>query len=303
MEWTDIQGTKYPGYGRCIYCGESGGAEGLRDEHVIPFSLGGRTVIEKASCRDCERRINPVDTHLARAVFGQFRVHANVPTRNPKDRPSTLPADISVGERELALDLPIDDHPFSLALPIWGDAGFFADERIDRPFPDPYVHIYHWAPPNLAETLGLQDDEEFKIWSRGGFDATLFARGIAKIAYCHTVIMYGLGGFRSLVLPDIILGRFSGVSYFVGGPLTLPPPPYKKGQRHSVRHVDLDAIPTHEKVVGSSLKLHLVYVRLFADSAHEQHGMPIYHVITGARSAPKAPRRRTISDTPKVIAL
>lgn len=82
------------------------------------------------------------------------------------------------------------------------------------------MHIYHHMPPTMYETLGVPDTEDFKIWSTGRLDATLFARGIAKIAYCHTVLKYGLDGFRSLALPDIILGRFSGVSYFVGGPLT-----------------------------------------------------------------------------------
>jgi 5-methylcytosine-specific restriction endonuclease McrA len=47
----DIQGIKFPGYGRCIYCGSTGP---LKDEHIIPLSLGGKAVIEAASCGDCE---------------------------------------------------------------------------------------------------------------------------------------------------------------------------------------------------------------------------------------------------------
>jgi len=35
----DIQGYKFPGYGRCIYCGTTGT---LKDEHIIPLSLGGK---------------------------------------------------------------------------------------------------------------------------------------------------------------------------------------------------------------------------------------------------------------------
>jgi hypothetical protein len=299
--WEDIQGRKYPGYGRCIYCGSDGGKDGLRDEHIIPYSLGGNTEIENASCRDCERRINPVDTHLAHAVFGQYRIHAGVQTRNPKERPATLPAQFTVGDKEISLDLPIKDHPFSLALPIWGNAGFFESLPIDNPFPEPLMHIYHSMPPNMHETLGVAETDEFKIWSTGRLNATLFARGIAKIAYCHTVIKYGLDGFRPLVLPDIILGRFAGVSYFVGTPSTMPPPPFPKGQRHMVRHVDVDGLPWHRKIAGASFKLHLAYVRLFADSAHKEHGMPIYHVIAGGRGGSKIASRRSIPNTPRVI--
>jgi hypothetical protein len=302
--WEDIQGRKYPGFGRCIYCGSDGGADGLRDEHIIPYSLGGNTEIENASCRDCERRINPVDTHMAQAVFGEYRIHAGVQTRHPKDRPASLPARFTVGEKEVSLELPIKDHPFSLALPVWGNAGFFRSVSIDSPFPEPLMQIYHHMPPNMHETLGVSETEDFKIWSSGRLDVTLFARGIAKIAYCHTVLKYGLDGFRALVLPDIILGRLSGVSHFVGSPLTMPPPPFPKGQRHMVRQVDVDGLPSHKKIIGGKgLKLHLAYVRLFADSAHKQDGMPVYHVLVGARGVPKIRTRHPILDTPRVICL
>lgn len=186
---------------------------------------------------------------------------------------------------------------------MWVDAGFFRSVSPDSPFPEVFMHIYHHMPPTMYETLGVPDTEDFKIWSTGRLDATLFARGIAKIAYCHTVLKYGLDGFRSLALPDIILGRFSGVSYFVGGPLTIPPPPFTKGHRHAIRAVDVDGLPGHKKLIGTSLKLHLVYVRLFADSAHKQHGMPIHHVISGARNCPKVVPRRSIRQTPRVIYL
>lgn len=80
MEWEKVRSKRLPGYGRCIYCGSDGGKEGLRDEHVIPFALGGRIVIEGGSCRDCARKIAPVDTHLGRSVYGEHRIHVDAPT-------------------------------------------------------------------------------------------------------------------------------------------------------------------------------------------------------------------------------
>lgn len=301
--WEDIQDRKYPGYGRCIYCGSSGADGGLTDEHVLPYALGGKTIIEDASCKRCQRLIDPVDRHLGRAVFGNFRIHANVQTRRPSERPDKLPAQFTVGDKEVALDLPIADHPYSLAMPIWGDAGFFRGVSVDSPFPERYAHLYHYAPDNLRETLGVAESEDFKVWSQGNFNAHLFARSIAKIAYCHTVITYGLDGFRPLVLPAIILGQFTGVPYFVGAPLMIPPPPNPKGQRHLIQHAHLDGYRVHDKISGMGLKLHLVYVRLFADSAHKEHGMPIYHVIAGARGAPRIKSARFGVDTPRVITL
>jgi hypothetical protein len=77
----DIQGVKFPGYGRCIYCGSTGP---LKDEHIIPFSLGGKAVIEAASCGDCEKVTSYLDGYLARQIFHEYRAHAGMKSRRPK---------------------------------------------------------------------------------------------------------------------------------------------------------------------------------------------------------------------------
>src|SRR5271163_4365130 len=138
MEPRNIQGNRYPGYGCCIYCGSKGEEDGLRDEHIIPFSLGGNTYIVEASCAKCERILNPVDTHLARSVYGELRIHNRVQTRNPRSRPSKLPATLIVDEEKVSSKFTVDDHPFALVLPLWGKAGFFRLANIDEPFPGVY---------------------------------------------------------------------------------------------------------------------------------------------------------------------
>lgn len=274
-EWSDVQGQRYPGYGVCIYCGSDGGADGLRDEHVIPLSLNGDVVIRKASCQVCERKINPADTHLAKAVFWHFRLHTGAKTRNPKDRPRTITAEIETASGKFARDFQIADAPFSVALPVWGAPGFFRGASIDAPFPETYFNIYHWMPPNMRETLGLGEDEDFRIWSSGRVSGGLFARALAKIAYCHTVIRYGLNGFRPLVLPKIILGECPAAAYFVGSPLVDSPAPLPSKALHAVESSELVS-------KDGILKLIYVQIRLFANSAYKTHGMPIYHVVAGA---------------------
>ncbi|MGB8898754.1 MAG: HNH endonuclease [Methylocella sp.] len=271
----DVQGQKYPGYGVCIYCGSDGGADGLRDEHIIPFALNGNAIIKEASCTTCEKKINPVD-HLAKDVFWNYRLLIGAQTRNPKQRPNVLPATFETGDNEISRDLPIQDFRFVTALPIWGKAGFFRSAPIDASFPaETFFHVYHWMPPNITETLGIPNDDDLKVRSSFRANVELFARAIAKIAYCHTVIKYGLNGFRRLSLPNVILGECPAAAYFVGTPLTLPSPPLPDKVLHMVQHVNLTSN-------SGSLKLNLVYVRLFAHCAYKQHGMPIYHVITGA---------------------
>jgi len=275
MEWEKIWSKRVPGYGRCIYCGSDGGIEGLRDEHVIPFALGGDVVIEGGSCRDCERKISPVDTHLGRSVYGHHRIHVDAPTRNPKERPSSLPANFTVMGNDIALELPIKDHPYSLVLPVWGDAGFLRGAPIDSPFPETFYQAYHWLPPNMRETLKLTSDEDYRIWASGRVDTALFARGLAKIAYCNIVMRFGLDGFRPLALQALILGSFSGIPYFVGTDLKEPPARFGREALHTVQFTELEARP-------GNLKLWVCAIRLFAHSGAGKHGMPIYHVIAGA---------------------
>jgi 5-methylcytosine-specific restriction endonuclease McrA len=52
-EIEDVAGKKVAvkGGGVCVYCGWDGGEEGLHDEHVVPYSLGGNTELLNASCK------------------------------------------------------------------------------------------------------------------------------------------------------------------------------------------------------------------------------------------------------------
>jgi len=99
----------------------------------------------------------------------------------PIGQQSFPPAYMSVTP-DLSRDLPIDLHPYSLALPIWGEPGIFRSASIDAASPEALVHFYHWMPPNLHETLGIAEDANIQIESTAKINAPLFARGIAKIA-------------------------------------------------------------------------------------------------------------------------
>jgi hypothetical protein len=79
-------------------------------------------------------------------------------------------------------------------------------------------------------------------------------------------------GFRRLVLPGLILGKYPCAPYFVGCALVNPPPPH---ERKVVQLIVL-RIATIERmrlIVGS--------VRSFANSGTEQHGTPFYRVVVG----------------------
>lgn len=275
MTWDDIQGRKYPPVGRCIYCGSDGGSDGLQDEHIVPYSLGGHAELREASCRGCGTTTSQIELYLGRSIFHEFRSHVRAPSRK-KTLPSTLSANVSVGDQEITHEFLAADQPFSLKLPIWDLPGIMRRVQPSLDFPVCNVRAYNFMRSTLRETLGLPGDAPDPIVhiASGTIDNTTFARAIAKIAYCGAVAKYGITGFRPLVLPDIILGRYPYVPYFVGSDPGEPPPP-RPGQRHAIE------IATAVSGIGG-LKLLVAVVRLFAHSGTAAHGTPIYRVVVGA---------------------
>jgi len=173
-------------------------------------------------------------------------------------------------------DFPAPDQPFALMLPIWDLPGIMRGDQPRPDFPVRGVRAYNFMPSTLRETLGLRDDAPDPLVhiASGEINNITFARSIAKIAHCGAVAKYGLTGFRSLVLPDIILGRYACPPYFVGSDPDPPPPPYPRTVRHTIE------IATATECGG--LRLLVASVRLFAHSGTAEHGMPIYRVVIGA---------------------
>jgi hypothetical protein len=157
-----------------------------------------------------------------------------------------------------------------------GLPGVLRQVQLSEDFPVCNVRAYNFVPGNLREILGLADDAPDPIIhiGSGSLNNLVFARAIAKIAYCNVVARYGLDGLRPLVLPDLILGRYPCVPYFVGTDPGEPPPPDARNMRHAVQ------IATANGREG--LRFLVASVRLFAHSGTREHGMPIYHVVVGA---------------------
>ena len=120
-----------------------------------------------------------------------------------------------------------------------------------------------------------------------------FARAIAKIAYCQAVLEFGLGGFRPLMLPDVILGRSPCIAFLVGGDMSEPAPPHASEFLHVIQHTN---------VTYGRLRFMTVRIRLFAHSGTPDHGMPVYEVVVGSEGSTRRVLRPVL-DLPKVIPL
>jgi hypothetical protein len=294
-EAEDVAGRKIAvkGGGVCIYCSWDGGEKGLRNEHAVPYSLGGNTELINASCVDCEAITSYLDGYMANAIFGHLRVHINLQSRSGHH--ATLPATIELADGERAVELAIDDHPYFLNMPIWRPPGFMIGNQLSEGFGNPGRFSYWHVPPKFRDVLGLDDGNIARIIDTSPpHNLGTFARGLAKIAYCNAVMKYGLDGFRPLATRDIILGRHPNIAYFVGSDPTTPSPPYPRGRQHSV---SLGSITyTHTKFLTAT-------IRLFGDSGAGDQGMPFYTVIYGSKGKHRVTSRGRMPLVPRKILL
>ncbi len=165
METEDVRGKKVPvkGGGVCIYCGWDGGDQGLHDEHIVPYSLGGNTELLNASCSDCESVTSYLDGYIANAIFGHLRVHMDLQSRS--GHPETLPATIELADGIRAIDLTTASHPYFLNLPIWRPPGFMIGKQISEGFGEPGKFTYWYVPPDIKSAIGLTDGEIARVFS------------------------------------------------------------------------------------------------------------------------------------------
>ena len=290
----DLQRRKFPvqGGGSCIYCGSDGGLDGLRDEHIVPYSLGGNAVLLGASCSACEKITSYLDGYLAKAIYGDLRVHSGVQSR--RGHPERLPGLVAIEGRERTLNLEPGSHPYFLNMPVWSAPGFMRGVSPDDGFGNATTHMYWYVPPDIRETLNLRDAELAEIRNTAPVpNLPAFARAIAKIAYCQAVLQFGLGGFRPLMLPDVILGRSPCIAFLVGSDMSDPAPPDASEFLHVIQHAN---------VTYGRLRFMTVRIRLFAHSGTPDHGMPVYEVVVGSEGSTRRVLRQ-VPDLPKVIPL
>jgi hypothetical protein len=281
--------------GRCIYCRRSGAelnAAGenakLSPEHIIPFSFGGHWVLPEASCQTCADITGAIEGKCCNMMLRAFRVHADVPTRRKKKRPTHLIVlDGETPHSASRRDVAVEEAPGVVAFPVLGPP----DITLGRP-PNARIDMQtvKWWPTTRD---AVERSGKLKA---GGFSAALahteipigpFMRVLAKIAHGYVVSQATLDGFIPL-LPDFILGQTPIASYYVGGtfpmsrvPLVVPPP-----QSEETPH---QVYPVAVEIDG--LGYIAVQIRLFAGLLTDA---PVYTVIAGSRAIPDGDFRFTI---------
>ncbi len=267
---------RYDPPGICIYCGSTASLPNrLSDEHIIARSLGGTSILPEASCPRCAKITSYIEGYCANNIFNTLRVQRRLPTRRPRNRPSTLPT-------------------------IFDNGGYFylhmvAPKESIAAFP-----VYRFPPPQILQhrmsTTSYEYVQEIvvssvesplhlityavKVEARGAVGLAkrcnpfIFARMLAKIAHGYAVAEDALRGFSPL-LPEIILGTSNKIPYLAGN----------LGKDEPIKRLLQGVRSFHHLRIGTmrlrKVRLCVVFIRLFAFLP-----TPTYTIVVGEKHFP-----------------
>lgn len=222
---------RIPSMGRCIYCGDTSCE--LTDEHVIPFALGGNTTIfEKASCKLCQRIIQPYEQRVLRGQLGVFRARIDAPTRNKKNRitHTTLHfCEVDDDGRFVrglgAKQVPIEEAPLSFSIWELPPARILEqDANVSQHIGRPWTYVQRDVADRLASRVAKETGSRNVAVKIDSINRDDFLRFLIKTAHAFATFELGPEAFRPLAT-DLILQRSNDLERLIGG--DREPSPYE----------------------------------------------------------------------------
>ena len=92
-----VENHDFGSVGKCIYCGAE---SELTTEHIIPFGLGGKSILHGASCKKCAAITSKFERDVLKGTYNDFRISWDFPSRKKKERPKTLILNVEPNEGE-----------------------------------------------------------------------------------------------------------------------------------------------------------------------------------------------------------
>lgn len=200
--------------GRCIYCGSTGN---LSDEHIIPYGLGGRWVLRKASCKECADITSRFELNVLRNLWGPARAAFGLPTRRryinkypltierngAKEITEIDPAECGVPLLFTHFEAPayLSGKPFSKGIAMNGQTTHIL----------PSTEYFK----NAIKAKFNPDRIEFTATYKP-YSPTDFAKMLAKIAYGFAVAQNGLDGIKTPYVLDALLNKKDDIGMWVG---------------------------------------------------------------------------------------
>lgn len=208
--------------GVCIYCGSN---KQLSDEHVVPFALGGKLILHKASCESCRRITGAIEQRLLRKHWRAVRQRLNLPTRSV-DFPATMPVDIEHTNGTVTKAQTPTSESKVLGQFIFDAPGILRGISVDQA-PTGRVFFAFFGP---QPTKVLIEDVPYdlvagdKLSYPVNMDASDVARILAKIAHGYAISRKGVNACKEFFLPPFITSDVAGILTYVGTAVERPAP-------------------------------------------------------------------------------
>ena len=215
----DADTLSHEGYGRCIYCGSRGGEDGLHEEHVLQFSLGGNATIKKGSCSKCEKITCKLDGFLANHIFNEVRISRRIQSRSgttkkTKELPFTYA--LNKGPRTTQ-SLRIEDRPYQVIFPSLQPPGVLSASKPVTTFSNFGSYTYTHIPETFWDTVGAGQEGDIEIVNKKSIDLHTFCRALAKIAVGYQALTSGASEYARSEANDLVRGLYPYSSHIVGG--------------------------------------------------------------------------------------
>lgn len=200
----------------CIFCQASAT---LTDEHAIPFGLGGRIVLKKATCEECRVETGRVEQRLLRGLWRPYRHYLGLSSRS-RDFPDRYPVKVLFATGVVAeAFVPASQYPLTLFYDFHKAA--ILEGRVDETTPAaPQIFMKQIRP--LVEWVWIDGERRNvrhpdRIEFPTQFAVDDFCRVLAKIAHCLAIHRRGVDCCSEFYLPKFITGSADGVLTYVGG--------------------------------------------------------------------------------------
>jgi hypothetical protein len=200
---------KFEPVNRCIYCGTTEGR--LTDEHIVPLSLNGTMLLQKASCDKCAGTTSAFELKVARPMYGNLRAKLGYSSRRKRVKSVTI-FHVEDGQ-EVPQSVDIVDLPNLYLVGVFPLPGIFTNQPLTEN--NPPFQIDHVGDISAIDTLLKKTGSENVQLVHTFYWGPLY-RLLAKIAHGFVVAQLGFHGYEPL-LPELILGTSPYLSHYIGG--------------------------------------------------------------------------------------
>lgn len=197
--------------GKCIYCLSCD--RKLSDEHIIPFGLNGRWILDKASCSRCSKITSAFETDVLGNIFYSTRASFGLKKRHGH-YPKTFILRGEIDGRLHEKVVSVASHGAVICLLGYKQPAYLDGRQYKNGID---VTDSYLIRTNGRDLSGLGRELGFTTISfTNKFRQQNFERFLEKIAYGFAVLKYGVDAFEEVYVLPSLLGKVDDVGRWLG---------------------------------------------------------------------------------------